>query len=162
MQPLSPFTKKSLLSVGCAVLLLLIIGASYQVGFHSGLRKAQFFGSVGDNYRHTFGEPRPGPIPQMNHLPNDRGAFGTIISMNESTLVVADREGIEKTILITPTTEIRKFRDGATLNDLAVGATIITAGTPNDAGQIVAALIRIMPSDMPPGITPEQLKALNN
>lgn len=62
-----------------------------------------------------------------------------------AALIIKDRDGTEKIILVTDKTEIRKFRETVKLSDLKIDDYVVVIGEPNDAGQVEAKLIRIMP-----------------
>jgi len=137
--------KHMVAGIGIAFIALVI----FQAGVFVGLRKAEFFGRMGDNYYKTFGEQRGprGMIPNFGMMDplNSHGTIGTIASINLSQIIVADRNGTEKTIIIDTKTDIRSFRDSVKAETLKVGDFVTIIGKPNKEGQIEAKLIRIMP-----------------
>lgn len=84
------------------------------------------------------------------------GTFGQIIKIDGSTLVVKGRDDIEKIILVNDQTTIKHFQETIKLTDLKVDDYIVTIGDPNDAGQLEAKLIRLMPTQ-PKGAPMEPL-----
>ena len=70
------------------------------------------------------------------------GVFGEIIEINNSDLVIKDRGDIEKVIIITENTIIKKGRE-TVKDDLRVGDKVVIIGSPNEQGQIEAKLIRV-------------------
>jgi hypothetical protein len=76
---------------------------------------------------------------------NSHGATGKIISIKLPAIVVADIDGTEKTITISTSTDIRKFRDTIKATDLKINDFITAIGDPDDNAEVEAKLIRIMP-----------------
>lgn len=71
------------------------------------------------------------------------GAMGTIESLGENTLVVRDRTGALKTVLIDNQTKIRQGHTGIKFTDLKKDGQVIILGEPDkDGGTIKAKLIR--------------------
>ncbi|MDD5721116.1 MAG: DUF5666 domain-containing protein [Candidatus Pacebacteria bacterium] len=134
-----------IIGLGVAVLVLGI----FKLGQVSGYHKARFSQKFGDNFNRNFVDPRGegffkdfsgGLDPIGGH-----GAVGKIVSIALPLIVVAGPDNIEKTIMISESTEIRKYRDDITTTDLKVGDFIVVLGTPNDDGQVEAKLIRTLP-----------------
>jgi len=133
--------------IGGVVVALLIL----QAGIFVGYRRAGFSYRWGDNYYRTFGGPGPGgmmDIPRQN-FPNAHGTTGKIIKIDLPTFVVEERGNIEKIVLIKDDTAIVRFRDKIKPADLKVDDSIVVIGQPNDAGQIEAKIIRVMPAGPP-------------
>jgi hypothetical protein len=106
-------------------------------GVHLGYEKASFSSRLGDNYRQVFGPSR--------NLPGAFGATGKVLKINLPIILVSSPDNVEKSVLISTTTVIRKFRDSDDLADIKVGDNVAVIGTPNDKGEIEAKFIRIMP-----------------
>ncbi len=140
--------KHMLAGIGIAVIALLI----FQAGVFVGFKKASFSGRLGDNYYKTFGEQRgmgrmmPTFGEQGLSPSNAHGTIGKIVSVSLPQIIVADKDGVEKTIIIDQKTDIRSFRDTIQPETLKVGNSVIIIGEPNDQGQITANLVRIMPT----------------
>jgi hypothetical protein len=77
---------------------------------------------------------------------NSHGTIGKIVSMTLPQIIIADRDGTEKTIIIDIKTDIRSFRNSIKAEALKVGDFVTIIGEPNNQGQINARLIRIMPT----------------
>jgi hypothetical protein len=142
-------SKHVVAGIGIAVTALLI----FQAGVFVGFRKAGFAGRMGDNYYKTFGERRDSqnPFPsfgmrEMMDPLNSHGTIGKIVSVALPEVIVADRDGIEKIILVDSKTDIRQFRDTIKAEQLKTGDFVTIIGEPNDKGQIEARLIRVMPT----------------
>lgn len=136
--------KRILWVIGIVAVLLIVFKAGEFVGF----RKAAFSYRWGENYYRSFMGPKRGfPMDLggrdflMGH-----GTDGSIIKIASSTLVIQSREGIEKVILLAKNTVVRRFRDTISINDLKVNDNVIVIGSPNDAGQIEARFVRVLPS----------------
>jgi hypothetical protein len=146
--PNGPYLLKILLIF---ILLLLVFQAGEFVGF----RKATFAGQLGDNYYRAFGNHRPPFFNfQPGDFPGDHGANGKIVRLDQNTLVIAATDNVEKTILISKDTLIRRWRENLTAKDLQVNDWVIVLGEPNNQGEIGAKLIRIMPGPPPNQATP--------
>jgi hypothetical protein len=129
--------------LGSIVVALLI----FQAGIYVGVNKASFSFKMGEQY-----------FRQMNNMPNDNfmgmnrqdftdshGSAGKIISIKLPLIVVADKDGVEKTILISTSTEIKQFKDSIKPSDLKINDYIAVIGTPDNNAELEARLIRIMP-----------------
>jgi hypothetical protein len=131
--------KKMALGLAILVLALLIFQAGIIVGYH----KAAFSFRFGDNYYRGF--ERGGPRGFPADLPGGHGAIGKIVKINLPTITVIGPDNIEKIIVITDDTLVRHFRAEAKVTDLKVGDFIVTIGSPDDEGRVVAKLVRLMP-----------------
>jgi hypothetical protein len=141
-------TFKIVLSAIAGLIIVLLILA---LGMFIGYRKANFSYRWGENYHKNFGGPRGGFFQDFSgrDFIEGHGTFGQIIKIDGQTLVTKGQDGVEKIILIKDDTAIKRSREDIKLADLKINDYIVTIGEPNDAGQIEAKLIRIMPS-MPP------------
>ncbi len=130
------------------VILIIVLGV-FKLGEVVGYRRAQFAGRFGDSFDRNFngfsGAP-PGSMPRELLPPGGHGALGIIASIALPNIIVADRDGLEKTIHISSTTDIREFRYQIASTSLTVGESVIVLGMPGDAGQIEATLVRVLPS----------------
>jgi len=87
---------------------------------------------------------RPGGAA-ANRLRQGSGMInGEILSKDDKSITVKNRDGGSKIIFLAPSTIISKTTDG-TPNDLAVGETVIATGTANNDGSITAQNIQIRP-----------------
>lgn len=139
--------KISLWSILGLIVLLLI----FKVGMAVGFRKANFSYRWGENYHRNFGGPVGGFFGNFyeNDFIESYGAFGQIIKIDGSTVIVKGRGDIEKIISTRDNTVIKRFQENIKLTDLKVDDYIVVIGDPNDSGQIEAKLIRLMPSPPP-------------
>jgi len=135
--------KISVFIVGGIILALVI----FQAGMFVGFKKASFSFRMGEQYfRQMKGGQEPFGGIGRDNFGNSHGAIGKIISVNLPLLVVSDKDGIEKTIIISTSTEIKKFKEAIQQEDLKVDDFVTVVGSPNDKSQVEARLIRIMPS----------------
>jgi hypothetical protein len=89
----------------------------------------------------------------MGDFENSHGAIGKIINIKLPSIIISDRDGTEKTITISTSTDIKKFRDSIKAEDLQMNDFITVIGNPNDKAEVEARLIRVMPdpASMPYG-----------
>ena len=71
--------------------------------------------------------------------------FGQILKIDGQTLVIKDRDGVEKILVVTDKTTLKQFHASVTLPDFKVNDYIVVIGEPNQAGQIEAQFIRLLP-----------------
>lgn len=138
-----------LYGVGGMVILLLV----FQAGVFVGFKKAMFSSQWAKNYSESF-FPRPEMAPpfmikirpgEPRGFMNSHGAFGEIIKIEGSVIAVKGQDEVEKNILISDGTVIEKDFEKLGIADLQMGDEVIIFGSPNDAGQIEAKLVRILP-----------------
>ncbi len=141
-------------TIGIVILILLI----FQAGMFVGFKKAGFSYKWGENYHRNFAGPRGGFFQEMRgrDFIDAHGVFGQIIKIDGSTLVIKGRNNVEKIIVLKDDTVIRRLQDTLKPSDLKVDDLIVVIGSPNDAGQIEAKLIRVLPP--PPTGMPSQPK----
>ena len=73
------------------------------------------------------------------------GAIGKVLTVSSSTITMLDNnDNVEKSILINKDTIIRNGRDNASSTSLVADSFVTVVGSPNENGQIVAKLIRVM------------------
>lgn len=138
-------------TLGCIFVALLI----FQAGMFFGFKKAGFSFRMGEQYFRQMNGEQNNQFMGMNRddFGNSHGATGKIISIKLPTIVVSEKDGAEKTISISTSTDIRKFRDSIQAGDLKVYDFVVVVGNPNDKAEVEAKLIRIMPDpgNMPYG-----------
>jgi hypothetical protein len=131
-----------LYGVGIVIILILIFSAGMSVGFH----KASFGRAWGENYEKNFGMMPNRPGFGKDNFPNAHGTTGKIIKMELPIIMVQDKDGTEKVVLIKDDTKIQKMRAEIKTNELLVDDFVVIIGSPNNQGQIEAKFIRIMPN----------------
>ena len=139
----SPKVKQAAFVAGAMLFTLAI----FQAGMYAGYRKAAFSFRMGENYyrlfggEHGFGMAGPG----RGGFSAAGGARGTIIRFDPPSLLIKEPENMEKMVLISDDTEIRRERARVATDTLYAGQRVIIIGTPNETGEIDARFIRIMP-----------------
>lgn len=73
---------------------------------------------------------------------------GTVAAKDSGSITLNTRDGSSHVVLTTPNTTVSKSVNG-TLNDVAVGSTVIVSGTTNSDGSVSASLVQLRPA-MPP------------
>lgn len=141
--------KLGLGALGSLILVLLI----FQAGVWVGYRRASFAFRFGDNYYRAFGRPQNNFFGlNRDSMMSGHGAVGKVVRVALPTIVVAGPDNLEKVVLINDETSLRRFRDTIKNTDLKTDDWVIVLGDPNEQGQIVAKLIRVMPAGAGPGI----------
>lgn len=138
------------LILATGILIILLLG--FQIGLMVGFRKASFSYHWEENYHRNFAGPRNGFSGDLmgKDFIEANGVFGTIIKISSSSLAIKGKNDIEKIILLKNDTVIKHFQDTINPSDLKIDELIVVIGSPNDAGQIEAKLIRVLPP-MPVG-----------
>ncbi|MBI4121582.1 MAG: hypothetical protein HY470_01320 [Candidatus Ryanbacteria bacterium] len=135
-------------SIAAFAVLLLV----FHLGVTVGYKKARFSYRWGENYHRNFAGPRGGFfgdfLSDRRDFIESHGTFGQIIKIDGNTVVVKGRNDVEKIIVVRDDAVITRFREKIALSDLSLADNIVVIGDPNDAGQIEAKLIRVLP---PPG-----------
>lgn len=131
-----------------SLLVFVIIILIFGIGMWVGEKKARFSYRWAENYHKNFGGPKNGFFNDWQNFPHKdyidgHGAFGEIIQLNDSDFVIKGRDDIEKIIITTENTIIKKRRK-TMANELKIGDRVIVIGSPNENGQIEAKLIRII------------------
>ena len=134
-----------IIGLAAFVIVVLIFGA----GMFVGGMKAKFSYRWAESYHKNFAGPKGGFFGdwrRMPPLPGDfiegHGAFGEIIEFKDNGFVIKGRGDIEKIVVITEDTVIKKGME--TVKDgLKVGDRVTIIGSPNEEGQIEAKLIRV-------------------
>lgn len=135
--------KKILLAIGALIVLLIVFG----VGMAFGFRKANFSYRWAENYHRNFGGPREGLFKDFSgrDFINAHGISGSIIKIDGNTLIIKGQDNVEKTIVVSNQTVIRKQQETIKVSDLKVDDSVVIIGSPNNSGQTEAKLIRILP-----------------
>jgi hypothetical protein len=128
------------------VIIVLIFGA----GIFVGGMKARFSYRWAESYHKNFAGPRAGFFGDWQKLPlppddfiESHGTFGEIIKINDSDFVIKGQGDVEKVIIITKDTVIKKGMTTIKTEELKVGNQVVVIGSPNEEGQIEAKLIRL-------------------
>ena len=143
---------KTIHGIIIGIVTVLVVLVIFQAGMFVGYHKARFANQFGENYYRNFGEPGSGMMGGMmrgfgdRDLPSGHGAIGKIVRLSLPTITVAGSDNLEKTILLTDDTVIRKLRSSIKATDLKIDDFIVVIGSPNDTGQVIAKLIRLMPT----------------
>lgn len=138
---------KRFVIVLCTLGALLIAALIFQAGVIVGFHKATFGYRWGENYHRNFGGPENGFMMHQGSgmMQAPHGAFGTVISVNEPSFILEGTDKVEKNILTTKDTEIRKQNISIQFSDIKASDQVVVIGEPNDQGQIIARLIRVFP-----------------
>lgn len=148
----APFQSKTfkgiLYGVGIFIVLLIV----FQFGVFVGFRKATFSYRWGANYYNNFGDNRHEFLRdfQGKDFLNSHGVTGAILKVEAPKIMIKGMDGVEKVVLTTSATEIKRGRQNIKIEELKANDQIVVIGSPDDAGEIQANLIRILPMGVPP------------
>lgn len=139
--------KGVLYGIACVIVLLL----TFQAGVMVGYRRADFSYRWAENYSgNFFPHPRNDFMRQMDNRDfiKGQGALGLIIKIDNNVLVVKSeqRDVPEQAVLMKNDTVIERGFDILKSSDLKVGDHVVVIGSPNDAGQVEAKIIRVLPN----------------
>lgn len=140
-----PWQSKTLQVVLIVLGVLIILLFVFKLGVLVGFKKASYSYRWGENYHRNFAGPRHGffrSFTDKDYI-NAHGTFGSIMQINGDTLVVRGRDDIEKTVLLSDETVIKRYRKRIKLTELAVDDRVVIIGSPDGGGQIQAKLIRV-------------------
>jgi len=148
-QPKLP-KSKFVIGLLAGIITLVVLLGIFQLGIMVGSHKTRFNCQWGEHYGKMLGMPFHGEdrmgLPPGPGMMDPNGAFGSVISNNGQQLVVKGRDGAEKTIVLTPNTEVRKGRETAKPTDITNKDSVVVFGSPTGTGQIEARLIRVFDS----------------
>jgi hypothetical protein len=143
---------KILLKVLYALGILIIAKLIFIMGILVGSRNAAYGQAWEEHYDENFGmgncdNPVCGMrrLAAVNYFPIAHGATGKIIKIENQSLILQDKENIEKAISIDDGTIIQKGRANIGAGDLRVDDFGIVIGSPDANGVIEAKFIRILP-----------------
>ncbi len=127
---------------------LFVLCVTFQLGVLTGYHKASYARDWGDHYGNNFGMERPESFRGMMRggLPIGHGATGKVLTVTLPTFIIEDRDGTEKTIIVSSTTIIKSAMQITSSTSITPNALVVVIGQPNKDGQIEAKLIRLMPT----------------
>ncbi len=142
------FESNTILKVIYCVGIIGIAFLIFRIGVFVGEKKEAFKNAWRDHYMENFDmSSRPNFNSQkIDTHPNSHGAIGKIISVQLPTILVSDKNSVEKSIEIDSDAKIINGNETITAQDLKVNDFVVIIGLPNDKGQIDAKFIRIIPS----------------
>ena len=140
--------KIALVAIGAAMVLLFV----FKIGVFVGYQKAQYSYRWGESYHRNFAGPRDGFFGDFKRgfgdkdFINAHGTFGSIIKIDDSTIVIKGKNDVEKMVLISDKTTVNNRREAVRPSDLKIDDQIVVIGSPSEQGQIEAKLIRVFNS----------------
>lgn len=131
--------------IGLAALALAVL--IFSMGVRLGGARARFSYRWAENYHKNFGGPRGGFVENWRKFPaadfiSGHGVFGEIIKIDDAGFVVKGRAEAEKAVTTTAGTVVERGRKTMAVADLKVGDSVVIIGESDEAGQIVAKLVR--------------------
>jgi 5S rRNA maturation endonuclease (ribonuclease M5) len=119
----------------------------FNLGVFVGTQKASFSFRWAEQYHNNFAGPANGFFQQFagKDFIDSNGVFGKIIKVADQSIIVKGKDDVEKIVSITDKTTIKYQNKDIKISDLKIDDEVVIIGEPNDAGQIEAKLIRVMP-----------------
>jgi hypothetical protein len=126
------------------VTLCLLVGV-FQLGVIVGYRKAMFSYRWAETYHQNFGGPRQGFIPNAHTEAffGGHGTGGSILRIDGNEISLRGDDGIERVVVLTDRTYIRRGPQPAKKEDLQLNEKIVVIGRPTDQGKMEATFIRL-------------------
>lgn len=126
----------------------ILIAVAAGIGLAVVLMAAFFFGVFVGKHDSRFFPNKEKRHPILDFFPRKfegHGVLGTIQTLGDNILVVKDRTGAIKTILVDSQTKIRRGRSSINFSDLKTNEGVIVLGEPQkDEEAIKAKIIRVM------------------
>lgn len=146
------FQSKGFQALIIILVIIIIALVSFQLGLMVGFRKAGFSYRWEENYHRNFAGPAGGFMDDWRgrDFIESSGIFGQVIKIDGDKIIIRGKDNVEKIILVTANTVIRRFQEDLPISALQVDDALVIIGDPNDAGQIEAKLIRVMPAPPAP------------
>lgn len=128
--------KKVFIGIGVGLALALLFLVVFLIGFFIGSRKPHFF----PFWEKRFVAPREFVPSRFGH-----GVVGIIDSIGENTIVVKERNGALKTVLVNEDTVLRKNGERIEFSELKKDDQVIVLGEPEEKeGAIKAKVLRVI------------------
>src|SRR3989344_3820105 len=125
--------RNTLLGVGAGVLLAVFMLLIFLFGIFIGRRQSRFLPHFGQLHMNREFYPR-----EFGH-----GAMGTVETVGDNSMVVRDKAGALRTILIDNQTQIRRGMTNIKFSEIKIGEQVVILGEPQEEeGAIKAKLIR--------------------
>ena len=146
------FESKLFAGIVAGVCIMLVIICIFESGVLVGYHEATYSSHWGENYGRNFGS---GPM-SANGLPDARlplpdGTMGKILSISNASasstqIVISNTQNAEEKVLIDTNTIIRDHENTISASTLVPGAYAVVLGSPDEHGEILAKLIRLVPA----------------
>jgi len=141
------FQSKTFKIITWCVAGFIVLSFVFNLGVYVGTQKANFSFRWAEQYHNNFAGPSDGFFQQFagKDFIESNGVFGKIIKVADQSIIVKGKDDVEKVISITDKTTIKYQNKDIKISDLKIDDQVVIIGEPNDAGQIEARLIRVMP-----------------
>jgi len=140
-------TFKVIVYVIVAIIALLL---AFQAGLYVGFEKASFDNKIGENYFRAVNGSQGGIMMMINKggsIENTHGAVGQIVDLKLPFATIEDRAGIEKTIQISTSTQIKDADGDENVTSLKLNDYVVVFGEPASSTEAIlsAKLVRVLP-----------------
>jgi hypothetical protein len=145
------FTSRTFQIVTWVVAGLIVLSFVFHAGVRVGFNKAShsFERRGNPSFAPMGGRSREAsPFMERGELGETHGAFGAISGIVGDVYTITDRNNEQRAVLISDSAPVMKGGERVSRTTLVVGNVIAVIGDTNDAGQVVARIIRIMPKQM--------------
>jgi hypothetical protein len=81
---------------------------------------------------------------------NGYGVSGSVVRLDGKNIVIKERDSVERLVLVDENTSLRLGSTSIEAADLRPNTRVVVIGNPTDTGSILAQLIRVLDSHLPP------------
>lgn len=140
------FNSRRFTKIVFAFVVLGFIFGAFRLGELVGFKKASFSYRWGENYYQNFAGPNPRMFDtDARYFISAHGVAGKIIGISSSSIILTDRDNLEREVVVDGATEFFMLRNKVLFSDFKTGDEAAVIGSPEDSGMIRAKLIRLLP-----------------
>ncbi|TSC60329.1 MAG: Uncharacterized protein LiPW15_207 [Parcubacteria group bacterium LiPW_15] len=140
------FNSKKFTKIVLGLVMFGLLFSAFRVGELVGFKKASFSFKWGENYYLNAAGPGPHMFDMdAQYFMPAHGVAGKIMGISSTSIVLTDRENLEREVIVDDDTEFFIFRNRIPFSDLKTGDAATVIGSPEDSGMIRAKLIRLLP-----------------
>jgi hypothetical protein len=143
--PTPPRSRQPLKLVLTVLIALVAVFVILRIGMFVGYQRAEYSFHWGDEYHQMFGGPPQGFLDDFNGhgFVDAHGLFGDVLGVRGNEIMMRDKDGTEKIVVISPETVIRRQMNNLPVEKITPQMRIVIIGEPEDDGRIEAKMIRV-------------------
>src|SRR5258706_502018 len=126
MKPKNIKISKKIHIILIIIITLTIVITIFHTNISINYHKTRFTKSYSNNFERNFLGERQGMRGMMTRdLPVDHGAIGEVVSIDLPQVVISGKDKLEKTVLVSTTTQVRKFQADGSVSDIKIGDFLV-------------------------------------